>query len=309
MNNRSLENIKKGEAMSVLQRVEETYLGILRFVVILVSSLLLVATVVLAVSAAGGLKDEPKTEATGSATVKPDDVIESVVASAEAQKGSEKGLRKTSKERVSGSETDPNKAYYDRIAAAVTGFVTKYSKGVESVEASQIVEVTKNKAERYKGDEHLVSSFASGLATTMESAVKSPSIISRVQKTGAAPVAPARPAPTETSGEESEELVQPQAEPPFKESPLQVVNEVLGTYVRMFDEKVKSAEAEKSAALAEAIERKAEAMNRLYMAGGAFGSFLALVFMSILVKIERNLRAFQPLPAGHPASVGAPPSE
>lgn len=295
--------------MSVLQRVEETYLGLLRLVVILVSSILLVATVVLAVSAASGLKDETKTDAAGSTTVKPDEVLESVAATTEAQKGKEKGLRKTTKESASSSEADPNKAYYDRIASAITGFVTKYAKGIESVEASQIIEVTKSKAERYQSDEHLVSSFASGLAATMESAVKSPSIISRVQKTGAAPAAPARPVPMEASGEESEEVVQPQAELPFKESPLQVVNEVLSAYVRMFDEKVKSAEAEKVAAAAEAMERKAEAMNRLYMAGGAFGSFLALVFMSILVKIERNLRSLHPLSAPHAASADAPSGE
>jgi hypothetical protein len=68
------------------------------------------------------------------------------------------------------------------------------------------------------------------------------------------------------------------------------VNDTLTTYTKLFNQKVQNRERANEQAITDEIERKATAMTQLYVAGGAFGAFLFLVFISIVVKIERNLR-------------------
>jgi hypothetical protein len=38
------------------------------------------------------------------------------------------------------------------------------------------------------------------------------------------------------------------------------------------------------------METKANAMTRMYIAGGMFGTFLLVIFLTIAIRIERNMR-------------------
>jgi len=271
--------------MSALQRIEETYLGILRFVIILASSILLIAAVILGLSALGGLKGEGAHDKVDT-SVKPDEVLSKVAAEAPpAQAASPRA--KSSADKSKGLASDPNQAFYDRTAAAVVKFVEKYAKGVESVEPQNVVEVSRKKAESFN-DPALTTAYAAGLADVMEKALTDPALAKRIEK-------PAKQAPAPApQGEEDGQPGFPAVEPPFKESPLQIVNQLLASYTQLFIEKQEKKQELKARAEAEEMERKATSMTQLYLAGGAFASFLFLVFISIVVKIERNLRQLTP---------------
>ena len=122
----------------------------------------------------------------------------------------------------------------------------------------------------------------------MEKALADPKILKLIEPVALAPATV--PEPVESvEGSEPAQQSQPQARS-FKESPIGIANATMKTYIDLFDKQLADRERaipEKDAA---EIARKAEATQQLYIAAGAFGSFLLLVFISIVVKIERNLR-------------------
>ncbi|MDE2584708.1 MAG: hypothetical protein KGN39_04860 [Betaproteobacteria bacterium] len=265
--------------MSALQKIEETYLGILRLVIIAVASLLLVASVVIGLLAFSGLNGGSRTQdfETG---VKADEVINKVGAE---KKKETKQLPQGKKQGGDLVVADPNDRYYVRTAEAVIKFADKYAPGYFQISKDRLVNVSKNAAEQYR-DTKTSTEFASGLAETMEKAMSSPVIIKRVEKpkTGSSP----KPA-AEQQEPSADEVV---ADVPFNESPLDIAQEIFETYKTLFAEREAEKVAAKERQIAEELERKATAQTQLYIAAGAFASFLFLVFISIVVKIERNLR-------------------
>lgn len=267
--------------MSALQRVEETYLSILRFVIIAVSSILLVVSVVVGLMAVSNMKDSSEKEPPV-ASINLDEVINKVAAGSE--KPAEAKATKAEKKSPE-LNADPNHKYYQRTADAIIKFVEKTAKGYMTVAPEQVISFVKSKAERYQGDSITMRSFASGLAETMEKGLVHPAILKRVEKSSVA-----MPAQSNVTEEEGQQYAQPALQAPFKENPLEIVDELLGNYSELFAKTEMAKEEAKNRALAEEIERKANASQQLYIAGGSFVSFLFLVFISIVVKIERNLR-------------------
>ena len=82
----------------------------------------------------------------------------------------------------------------------------------------------------------------------------------------------------------------------FNESPLAIVNEVIGRYSDMFNANIANANEANAVKVAEKFANKASAMMTLYVAAGAFILFLSIIFTLILVKIERNLRVMSEKP-------------
>lgn len=277
--------------MSALQRVEETYLGILRLVIIIASSLLLVAAIVFGVMAFSNMRGGEKVEPIETA-VKSDDVINKVASAPEKQKVNPQA-NNGSKKQGSPLSTDANQPYYDRTSDAILKFINSYAKGYFDISAERLVTIVKEKAEKYGDRAQIVTAFASGMAETMEKGLANPAIIKRVEKPAPVPVAP--PAPTASDADANSDVPVPN-ETPFNESPVQIVDELMGTYTQFFEEQQSKIAMEKARAAAEEIERKSSSMMQLYIAGGAFASFLFLVFISIVVKIERNLRNIGSLP-------------
>lgn len=267
--------------MSALQRVEETYLSILRFVIIAVSSILLVVSVVVGLMAISNMKGSSEKEQPV-ASINPDEVINKVAAGLE--KPAEAKATKADKYNLE-LNTDPNHKYYQRTADAIVKFVEKTAKDFITVAPEKVISIVKSEAERYEDDLITMSSFASGLAETMEKGLANPAILKRVEKS---PVA--IPVQSNVTEEEEQPYAKPSMEAPFKENPLEIVDELLRNYAQMFANIEKAKEEAKNRALAEEMERKANASQQLYIAGGTFLSFLLLVFISIVVKIERNLR-------------------
>jgi hypothetical protein len=271
--------------MSVLKRVEEAYLDVLRFIIIVVASVLLLGSIVFAVLAVGD-SGSGKTGGSGATlTVNVDDVTNGVVDSRVSKKSSNEGESlnvDTKRESI-----DPNQALFERAANAIVGFVNKNGLGVESIEKEPVIQLCKNKASLYE-DAEVAKEFATGLAVTMEKALADPKILKLIEPVALAPATV--PEPVESvEGSEPAQQSQPQARS-FKESPIGIANATMKTYIDLFDKQLADRERaipEKDAA---EIARKAEATQQLYIAAGAFGSFLLLVFISIVVKIERNLR-------------------
>lgn len=65
---------------------------------------------------------------------------------------------------------------------------------------------------------------------------------------------------------------------------------ILDTYGAEFDRQAEEAEAANEKRQAEHVAEKAESLQQLYIAGVAFLAFLLIVFLSIIIRIERNLR-------------------
>lgn len=150
---------------------------------------------------------------------------------------------------------DPNKVYYDRTTAAIVTFVAKHSSGGEVADRDQVFEITRDRAESFDTPA-LVTGYAQGLAETMEALLASAAL----QKQAAASAA------------------------------LDVVNRVLDLYTEEFNRQLEASQAEISQARQEHLQDKADAARNLYFALAAFGLFLLIVFLSIFIRIERNLR-------------------
>lgn len=269
--------------MSVLKRVEELYLEVLRFIIIAAASLLLLAAVVFGALAASNYSQSSHGSEHTPANVNPADVTEGVLAS----KADKKPAANNAPSQVGeeGNASDPNEPTYERIAKVIVDFVGKNGHGVETLQKAPVIEVTKRKTNQYE-DPAVAKEFVDGLAIAMEKTLTDPKVLKLFEPMPAPPaVKPAAP--------ETEEVEQPAPVAPLlRESPIEIVNATLSTYIRLFNEKLKEREQAKNEAAAAEIQKKAAAMTQLTIAGATFGAFLFLVFISIVVKIERNLRTF-----------------
>jgi hypothetical protein len=82
-------------------------------------------------------------------------------------------------------------------------------------------------------------------------------------------------------------VVQKQAE---TSSALAIVNRALDLYSADFERQLEQSRRELTEAQQEHLQNKAEAASNLYLAMASFGLFLCIVFLSIFIRIERNLR-------------------
>jgi len=238
----------------MLQKLENAYLAILRFVVIAVAGVLLVAVLILGINSLKAVQLKPVAK----------EFIPQVSENELIQGITEKPtVPQNESQKVDGNtnKIDPNAAFYERASSAIATFVAKYSGGAERVEKAQVVAIIKKRAESLN-DPKLVSAFAKGFADSIEKTLADPSVIKIAQNT----------------------------------SPIDVVKKIFNLFTQNFDNQIKKANAEFAAKQQEYIEKKAEGMLSLYFAAGAFGAFLIIVFLSIVIRIERNLRHLENMP-------------
>lgn len=232
----------------MLQKLENAYLAILRFVVIAVAGILLVVVVILGFSSFKAIQFEPESKEI-TPEVSAQELINGITEKTSVQPGD------SHVEASHANKADPNAAFYERVSNAIVTFVAKYSGGAEGVEKEEVSKITKNRAESLN-DPKLVSAFAKGFAESIEKTLSDPSVIKTAQST----------------------------------STLEVVNKVLNLYAQKFHEQIEKENAAFAAKQREYVEKKADGMNSLYVAAGAFAAFLMIVFLSIIIRIERNLR-------------------
>lgn len=232
----------------MLQKLENAYLAILRFVVIVVAGLLLVAVVISVLNSMKAFQSEPSIKKSDS-KVSHELVIKQLTSKGPSKEIGQKKWDETPQ------KFDPNRKYYEQIASSLINFVQKHAEGYESVDKSKLVDHIKNKAEVFN-DAEVTTQYAKSLATTIDKILTSP------QVTKLAKV----------------------------EAPVEIVDKAMDFYTLEFAAQV---EEEKRSALYEQemhAARKVEATQSLYIAAGAFGTFLMIVFISIIIRIERNLR-------------------
>ncbi|SMF02100.1 hypothetical protein [Pseudogulbenkiania subflava] len=241
----------------MLQKLENAYLAILRFVVLAVAGLLLISVGLLGMNALKLMKQEPPV-AKAEPKVTSQEIIHVVTApatpSAPASQGGDTPQPVKS--------VDPLAADYTRAANAVINFGVKVSSGAIHVERKEVIQVLKNRGKDIKELGH-EEAFIKGLADVFEKALTTPSVIRSASEA----------------------------------APFDVVNRIMENYVTSFNQQIDAVNAKNAQAQQKYLDDKAEGMQSLYYAAGAFGTFLMIVFLSIIIRIERNLRNLERIPA------------
>jgi hypothetical protein len=139
----------------------------------------------------------------------------------------------------------------------MAAFDEKYSESdrVVRVDKAEGIEITKGRAESFD-DPKLVGAFAKNFAESVEKTLADPSVIKQAQTTSA----------------------------------LAVIENVLNLFDQKFHEQIEKENAQFAAKQQQHISEKADGIQSLYIAAGAFAAFVIIVFLSIIIKIERNLR-------------------
>lgn len=253
--------------MAILQKLETSYLAILRFVVILISGLLLIATLYLSLSALVNMRDGAKL---GEITPKvaPDQIVTEITRTQPNPTASPAKPAANAPQ----SPVDPNQADYERATSIIVSFINKYGRG-EEVSNEGVINVVKTRIETMPTPE-LVKGSAAGLPDVLEKVFSDKKVIELVR----------RP----TWSESSDDLFQHDLT--VGRPPIWLVNMALEHYLAGFSEQVSQSMEKEEAEREDEIIRKQNAMQSLYMAGGTFGAFLLLALLAIIVRVERNLR-------------------
>ena len=236
----------------MLQKLENAYLMILRVVVIVTAGLLLAGVVFYGFNSFKGFS-EPTMD-NQPPKVSDKDLIDGLIAKPSTSEG-QANASEAGTDSAAQPTSDENQAYYTRAAAAIANFVATHSSGQESLDKEQVVKIIKEQAESNTSPER-VTAYASGFAQAVEGALASPSVAMLASQSSA----------------------------------IDVVNNALKSFNAQFDKQLAEKDARYVAEQEKHLQNKAEAMQSLYIAAGAFGMFLLIVFLSIFIRIERNLR-------------------
>ena len=236
--------------MSIVNRLEQTYLNVLRVVILTIASALLIVSLVAGTFGMLGVTSF------SDSNVKPgkvstDDVIQELLPQHKAEAAKPKN---TEPEKA---KEDPYSKQLGKLADMIGAFINKHgaAAGEKAPERDRLIEVFKGRVDAYSEPE-IATSYVDGLVDAYEKSLNHEGVLNRVKN----------------------------------ESPIGVVNQILEKFTILFNEKLRKAEMENNKKLAEKIANSAASMMKLYVAAGAFVLFLLVVFVSILVKIERNLR-------------------
>ncbi len=235
----------------MLQKLENAYLAILRTVVIVASGVLLIGVVMFGLGALKGFGDGPS-DKINEPEVASADVIEKLTAPKSMSDGAQNPNEESPPDDVA---VDPNQQYYDASAKTIVAFVVRVSGGAENPNEQQVSEITKGRAKAYDSDE-LTAAYAKGFSETVAKVLADKKVEGLAKNTSA----------------------------------IDVVNEMLNAFTKEFNAKIQAEHERIAAAQQEHTQAKAESASNLYLAGACFGLFLLIVFLSIFIKIERNLR-------------------
>lgn len=274
--------------MSFISKIENSYVAILRVVIVLFATLLL-----LGAAGLGFMALKEKFASPGSASginVDTKDVIKAVVPAEEA----------TSAQAAAASPR-AHQEEYNKAFALVAPFVQKYSNGKETLDKDQFFATLDESMERFDTPE-LKKAYITGWISTMDASLKDKRILARAALVSAPAAAkPAAPAPVEASdGEELSEVdaaaaaaaeahaeaeqAEQAAEAPTAEG---IITEIGNAYSELFATKYME-DVMKSGGKGEAP--KTASTTYLIAAGGIFFSFLCVIFLTVTIRIERNLR-------------------
>lgn len=273
--------------MSIVNNVEKSYLDLLRVVVLVVATILLILSLIAGLSGGLGFFNF------GDGVVSPEKVTVDEVIQDLAPRPQEVN-KPAEKSQVDQKKVDPFQDKYEKIVERISLFVKANSK--ESINKDAAIEFISKNTNRY--DDPLIrESYINGLSDTVDQAFKSDIVVSRLKTVDK--VAPSKVEAVPASAAEGEEVAPvPEAQDLKikKESPIDISIEVIEKYTEHFNAKIAVANEETAKNQAEKALNKAGSLIKLYVAGAAFFLFLLVVFVSILIKIERNLRVIADKP-------------
>lgn len=246
----------------MLKNLENIYLNILRVVVIVASGLLLVAAILSAISALGGLMGPPKpSDDLPELEYRPlIDQVKTTLEEKRAKPTPESGDETNQEEYPAAELPDPHQAYVDRVVKAWADFVTKTGTDGRSVDIQKAGKWIWDMANRLE-DLTAREAYLVGLAEFFEKSLAEEAIINEASAT----------------------------------DPFSVVQVVIESYNQDFSAQLDATETENAEKMAEYETDKAESQQAIYVAGATFLAFLLIVFLSIFIRIERNLRCIEVL--------------
>lgn len=154
----------------MLHKLENAYLAILRFVILLVAGLLLVGVGIYGFGGLKALKQEPELEAV-TPKVSAAEVMKEVAATK-----TEESVDSSQPVNASSLLADPSAPYYERMVKAISTFVSKTAPDVTLAPKEQLIQILKNNEKNAKSPEW-TADYVKGLAETMEAALASPEAI------------------------------------------------------------------------------------------------------------------------------------
>jgi hypothetical protein len=237
----------------MLQKLENLYLGLLRLVVLLAAGVLLVSVLYYGVQSLQMFKTAP-------------------AAVVETPKVPDADLKKITlltkdnaedSEEHSGDATTSDKAAADspkdkalgNAAEAVAAFVKANGEGKEDVGKDDVLEVLRHRAEGFE-DRSLDTEYAAAYLASLEKLLQDKEVIAAAKTKG----------------------------------PLKVINAHLNAFNEAFEKDANRIHELSRTRMAEYEVDVQEGREALYISAGAFGGFLSLVFLSVFIRIERNLR-------------------
>lgn len=233
----------------MLQKLEDFYLAILRFVVIVGAGILLVAVALLAVRSFGVMGSPPEPVAAAPA-VSAEEVKRSVLASTASA-----SLADAGSPRPSGDASDPDYSEHLETAKAIKNYLDASFPGQFELTAEMLVELVSEQSGDYDSAA-LRSAHARGLAESIAPLLADDELIAFGREHG----------------------------------PGEALDRVLSAFKSEFDRQVEATNRANEAAHSAFLDQQAEAQRNLYLAVSGFGIFLLVVFLSIIIRIERNLR-------------------
>lgn len=250
----------------MFQKLENIYLEILRSVVILASGILLLAAILSGLAALNGLDDGPDLEESPP-EVKTDALKSQVVQALEDKKKKDESANQADRKAYSADlsdleEVDPNQAYYDRSFTAMAEFVKKTDRDGMELIKERVDKWLKDMASKYENEKYK-EAFVKGLAEQLEAVLQDEAIIQEAKAS----------------------------------TPGDVIDVFLQNYIKSFHDDIAAIDIRNAKAEADYEQEQKDADQALYYAGGSFVAFLLIVFLSIFIKIERNLRHLEKMAA------------
>jgi hypothetical protein len=229
----------------MLQLLEDFYLAILRFVVLLVAGLLLVAVVVLGIRSVQVFKPSP-------APVRENpqvsaDVLRRAILVRTAANDSE--------QMPQVAAVDPLSVHYRNVATTIRNFFETNFPGKFDIDIAKVSELVKTRAEE-SAPPGFEEDYAASLSESVAALLSDPSVIAYAKEHDA----------------------------------MVVVDRLLNSFSEEFARQVRVTTEQNEARQAAYESEKARAQQNLNMALAGFGTFLLIIFLSIIIRIERNLR-------------------
>lgn len=242
----------------MLQKLENAYLAILRFFVIFAAGMSLIAVVLFCGMALKGYFAEPKYLAINP-VVSENDLINIYAYKNEDKQEPAHAESKTqiqSQDEEEEIEKDPNDIFYEKIATSVQNYANATREvGEINIDSEIVRNIAKKRAEKF--DEYdLTSHYAENFSIAIEKILSNPGVIE--------------------SGK--------------KGDPIKIINGVFNSFESNYESEIQRIKRVNIAQENEVRNEKDSILTNLYIAGGTFCSFLIIVFFSIIIKIERNLR-------------------